>query len=79
MKVKITLPQGYSNDKVVKGEYGQVIDCTDDLGLKLVRLHMAEFVPEPKLVVETAAAAPPENTAQRVAKPKARTKPPTRK
>jgi len=78
MKIRITLPQGYENDKGVKGEYGQVIDVTDDLGLKLIRLNMAVPAPEPKLV-ETAAAAPPENTAQRVAKPKARTKPPTRK
>ena len=78
MKIRITLPQGYENDKGVKGEYGQVIDVTDDLGLKLIRLNMAVPAPEPKLV-EATVIAPSQNTAQRVAKPKARTKPPTRK
>lgn len=66
MKVQITLPQGYENDKGVKGECGEVLDVYEDLAFKLIRLNMA--VPAPESVVETVARAAPENTATRTGK-----------
>ena len=71
MRIKITLPQGYENDKGDKGQYGEVVDFLPDLAVKLIRLNMA--IPAPEPVVETAESVPPENAAKRTTRPKSRT------
>lgn len=67
MRIQLLFNSGMDD----RGQYllaGEVFDVSEELALDLVKRNRAiRFVDKPK--VETAAVAPPENTALRVSKP----------
>ncbi len=75
MKVRITRPGGYTDRYGVEHPHGSDADLPDAIAAKLVAHGIAETPPEPPKtkaraeVVETAAVAPPENTAKRTKAP----------
>ena len=73
MRVRITRGEGYESAKV-KAAKGDVIEVNDALAAKMFATNWAVPAPEPKRapVVETAAAAPPVNTAKRTGKARTR-------
>jgi hypothetical protein len=68
MRVRIVQKHGYIDRHGLAFEYGDVADLSDDLAVKLLNHHIAVPAPDPE--PEVAVAAPPENVAKRVSKPK---------
>jgi hypothetical protein len=76
VKVRIIQKRGYGDRYGVFHEFGEVVDFPEDLAQKLINYRIAaplDEKPQKKNSVTTAAFFnPPENTATRTTKPKAR-------
>jgi hypothetical protein len=76
VKVRIIQKRGYGDRYQVFHEFGEVVDYPDDLAQKLITYRIAiplNEKPQRKTAVTTGAFfEPPENTATRTTKPKAR-------